>query len=147
LVRCRLVQTIAYNQKSLIRGYSAQGGSVKISGLVFIFCFTLVSCSSTYYEEASICFASKDEARNVGHFMMDNGFTSRTRFFLDGTTQNIEGLGFIWDGFKPDASCNKTEFQLKLVYEPKKQSAFNRVDVIPAAMLAYKLAFKEYRTQ
>jgi hypothetical protein len=119
---------------------------VKISSLVLAFSFFLISCSSTYYEEASFCFESKDEARTVGHFMMDNGFTSRTRFFLDGSNQNVGGLGFTWDGFKPDGSCNKNEFQLKLIYEPKQQSAFNRTDVMPAAKLAYKLIFKEYRS-
>ncbi|MBA6231443.1 MULTISPECIES: hypothetical protein [unclassified Colwellia] len=117
---------------------------MKVSSLVFLFSFSLVGCSSTYYEEASFCFASKDEARNVGHFMMDNGFTSRTRFFLDGSAQHIEGLGFSWDGFKSDGSCLEGESQLKLIYEPTQQSAFNRTDVIPAAKLAYNFAFKEY---
>jgi len=117
---------------------------MKISSLVFVCSFFLIGCSSTYYEEASFCFASKDEARRVGQFMMENGFTSRTRFFLDGSTQSIEGLGFTWDGFKPDGSCNQDEFQLKLIYEPKQKSVFNRKDVIPAAKLAYKLAFKEF---
>jgi hypothetical protein len=117
---------------------------MKISSLVFILPLFIISCTSTYYDEASFCFASKSEARNVGRFIMDNGFTSRTRFFLDGTTQNIEGLGVAWAGFKPDDSCNANEFQLKLIYEPKQQSVFNKADVIPAAKLAYKLAVKEY---
>jgi len=117
---------------------------VKVSSLVFLLSFILIGCSSTYNEEASFCFASKDEARKVGHFMMDNGFSLRTRFLLDGSTQNIEGLGFAWDGSKPDGSCQEGESQLKLIYEPRQQSAFNRTDVIPAAKLAYKLVFKEY---
>jgi len=118
---------------------------MKGSSLLFGFSFVIIGCSSTYYEEASFCFASKDEARNVGHFMMDNGFTSRTRFFIDGTAQDIEGLGFAWGGFKVDGSCQEGESQLKLIYQPKQQSGFSRTDVIPAAKIAYQLAFKEYR--
>ncbi|RLV58829.1 hypothetical protein D5018_15365 [Parashewanella curva] len=103
----------------------------------------IIGCSSTpKIEEVSFCFNSREEARNTAIYLMDNGFTKRTRYLIDGTFQTISGLGLFWDGFIKTGKCSNSPAALKISYQPKSNVSFSN-QVMSSAIATYKVMLRE----
>ena len=111
--------------------------------ILLLLIFTLTGCANNFRQEASFCFVSENEARDTANYLIDNGFYPRVRFLIDGTTTSVQGLGFMYAGFKHSDICDANEFPLKIIYEPDETPAFDRNQVIPMAKLTYSVMLRE----
>ena len=110
------------------------------------FYLALVGCSTTQPEkEVVLCFQSQDKAATMGMKIFNDRFTERTRYWLDGTNNDIKGLGLQWLDLANSDYCEKHQFPLVVIYEPRNGYEFPPQKVIAAGKLTATLLLREYR--
>ena len=106
----------------------------------------LIGCATTQPEkEVVLCFQSQDEAATMGMKIFNDHFTERARYWLDGTNQDIKGLGLQWRDLINSDYCQNNQFPLVVIYDPPNGNEFSPQKVIDAGKLTAKLLLKEYR--
>ena len=113
---------------------------------ILLFLFILTGCATTNIEkEVVLCFETQNEAGVMGMRIFSDSFTRRTRYWLDGTNDEIKGLGLQWRDLPNSRYCAANQYPLVVIYEPEHGYEFPHKKVLEAGKRTAKLRMKAYR--
>ncbi|KXI28247.1 hypothetical protein [Paraglaciecola hydrolytica] len=135
--RCALFVGILGRYKSQKNG---------VTYLVSLLILVLSACvNKPIIQEAVLCFESEEKAEAMGMRIFSDNFTERTRYWLDGSSEPIKGLGISWRVSDPTFFCKAGLYPIVVTYEPKDEPEFEPSLVLSKGVLSAKLLIKKYR--